>query len=154
MSKGVVAKGGSVLDNAFINGWTKDKILALPKGSRPNPTDYLSADYIKNHLAKFDNGVVRFTSRDGMKTYGTLGPDGGFVIPKQEFDEIIRVTGGDLRKIEQKLGLDVGYLDDSDVLIAFIENKNLKGLKMPSGNVPEAVVDFSHKPAYLEIKIK
>ena len=146
--------------------------LSKPKGSRLAPRTYLDADYIANHLSKFDDGAIRFTSRKFLGDYGTLGPDGGFVMPKSEFDKLLKETNGDLRKIEKKLGLKEGYLDNDDTMIALIEKKDLKDIRMPTGNeggadpelwipggktsggVSEAVMDFSGKPPYTEIIIK
>ncbi|MGL4599360.1 MAG: hypothetical protein ACRCYO_17690 [Bacteroidia bacterium] len=76
-----------------------------------------------------------------------------------------------MRLVEEKLGLDVNYLADDDVMIVIIEKQNFDNLRIPSGNengansfwlpggytsgaVPEAVMDFSSKPIFSEIKIK
>lgn len=156
--------------NAFINNWTESKILALPKGQRPLPSEYLKPEYIYKHLSIFDDGAVRFTSRNSFNLYGTLGPDGGFILPKSELDRILNETGGDMRLVEKKLGLDDGYLSDSDVMIVLIEKKDFQGLCIPSGNeggankfwipggytsggVPEATLIFSSKPKYSEINL-
>jgi hypothetical protein len=32
-----VVRAGNGSTGAFINGWTKEKVLALPKGQRPSP---------------------------------------------------------------------------------------------------------------------
>ena len=34
-----------------------NEILAIPKGSRPDPSTYLSKEYIEKHLEMFDDGV-------------------------------------------------------------------------------------------------
>ena len=137
----------------------------------PEPSSYLSQEYITNHLAKFDDGAVRFTSREAFEKYGTLGPDGGFALPKSELDRLLTETGGDLRQIESKLGLDNGYLGGDDTMIVLIERSDIDGLRMPSGNegganefwipggktsggVSEGVMDFSGKPAFQEIEFK
>lgn len=123
----------------------------------------MSKAEIEAHLAKFDDGAVRFTSKSGISKHGTYGPDGGFVIPKSEFERVMLESKGDLRIVEQKLGLDKGYLSNSDTVVVVIEKNNISGLRMPSGNesgankfwkpggytsggVVEAVMDFSHKP--------
>ena len=160
---------GSDFINAFKPGYSIESITAIPKGSRPtNPSTYLKEEYITNHLTKFEDGAVRFTSRNSFNQYGTLGPDGGFVLSKSDFDKIIKETGGDLRQIEQKLGLDANYLDGSDVMIVHIDNPSAYNLRIPSGNegganqywlpggktsggVNEAVMDFSNSPNFTEI---
>lgn len=78
---------------------------------------------------------------------------------------------GDLRIVEKKLGLDIGYLGDIDTIAVFIKPEEMENIRMPSGNeggangqwvpggytsgdVPEAVMDFSHKPPVEEINLK
>jgi len=135
--------------------------LSLPKGSRPNPNTYLDAGYISNHLGKFDDGAVRFTTQSNIDNYGTLGPAEAFTMPKSEFDDLIAQTGGDLSQIESVLGLDAGMLTNGDAVIAWVKKEDFSGLKMPSGNeggananwipggvtsggVSEAVLDLSN----------
>jgi len=159
------------LADAWINGWTKEQVLAIPKLSRPNPNVYLKQSYINAHLAKFNDGAIRFCSRNSFNNYGTLGPDGGFVLSKQDFDEIILESNGNLRIIEERLGLDPNYLDGEDVMIVYIENPSSHELRMPSGNeggandhwlpggitsggVDEAVMNFSTLPTFQEITLQ
>ena len=141
---------------------------ASPKGSRPDPVTYLGTDYVAEHLGRFEDGVVRFGSRKALAQYGTLGPDGGFVMSKLELDDLLDEAKGDLRIIESRLGLDQGYLDGDDVMVILIEDPKPFNLRMPDGNegganeywipggktsggVSEAVMDFSGKPPFLEI---
>ncbi|MEE9444898.1 MAG: hypothetical protein V3V19_04455 [Cocleimonas sp.] len=51
------------------------KFIALPKGQRPNPKEYLSSDFIKNHLSQFYEGSVRIVSKKAIEKFGTAGPD-------------------------------------------------------------------------------
>ncbi|MDO5616080.1 MAG: hypothetical protein Q4G16_07810 [Cruoricaptor ignavus] len=170
-AKNIPNDNWGVPDNVFINGKTKQDILTIPKGERPLPETYLSSSYIQQHLAKFNEGAVRFTSRAAFNKYATLGPDGGFILPKDYLDDILKEANGNLGIIEQKLGLEKGYLSSDDIMIVYIKRQNLTGLRMPSGNesganplwlpggytsgyIPEAVMDFSTKPTFLEIKLK
>jgi hypothetical protein len=109
-------------------------ILDTPKGSRPDPSTYMSEAQIAAHLARFDEGAVRFTSRSAFEARGTVGPTPGFVMPKRDFDALLAETGGDLRAIETRLALDPGTLSGDDVLIAYIRPENLHNLQVPSGN--------------------
>ena len=43
-------------------------------------------------------------------------------------------TGGNLSRIEQKLGLDAGTLASKDTLVACIKPEDMKSLRMPTGN--------------------
>ncbi|SLM63231.1 VENN motif pre-toxin domain-containing protein [Dickeya aquatica] len=154
--------GGSARDSKLSQSKINE-IVNTPKGQRPEPSTYMSKAEIDSHLAKFDDGAVRFASMDDVKKYGTLGPDSGFVMPKSEFDKLIKESSGNLRVVEQKLGLESGYLGNSNTGIFYIQKQDLKNLKIPSGNEPganqfwlpggktsggisEAVMDFSHKP--------
>jgi hypothetical protein len=157
------------------SGWTPqrvyDEVINVPKGQRPPPESYLSASEIDSHLNLFSQGAIRFTSREGAAQYGTVGPDGGFVIPKKEFDKVLNQSNGDLRIVEKKLGLEPGYLGDKDTMVVLIKPQDIRGLRMPSGNesganklwvpggytsggIPEAIMNFSHKPSVIELKLK
>lgn len=55
---------------------------------------YLSARYIKEHMAKFENGAIRIISREKLNKYGTLGPDGGFVFSNDYLDDVVKEAKG------------------------------------------------------------
>lgn len=163
-------------NNISLNkGWSVerlyDEVLSAPHGSRPEPSSYLSQQQIDIHMSTFDEGAVRFTSRSGIREYGTVGPDGGFVLPRSEFDKVLSESKGDLRIVERKLGLDNGYLGESDTIAVYIRPEDMKNIRIPTGNeagansqwvpggytnggVPEAVMDFSHKPRVTELSLK
>ena len=157
-------------DNIFINGKNKQDILSIKKGERPAPDTYLSTRYIKEHLAKFENGAIRIISRKNLNKYGTLGPDGGFVFSKDYLDDVVKEAKGNMRVIEQKLGLEFGFLNDNDVMIVLIKKEDFINPRFPTGNeigvnnlwipggltsggIPELVMDFSLSPKFSEIKI-
>ncbi|WP_318840425.1 hemagglutinin repeat-containing protein [Pectobacterium polaris] len=161
--------GGSAR-NAKLSQSEINEIVNIPKGQRPDPSTYMSKAEMDAHLAKFEDGAVRFTSMSDVKKYGTLGPDNGFVMPKSEFDKLIKESSGNLRIIEKRLGLESGYLGNSNTGAFYIKRQDLKNLKIPSGNesganqfwlpggktsggISEAVMDFSHKPNALLIDL-
>ena len=146
------------------------EILETPKGERPLPETYLSQAYRDAHLAQWDQGAVRITSRSQLVRYGTLGPEGGFTVPAGQFRSVLQRTGGDLSKIETELGLTAGQLSSGDTLIVRIAPKNLDHLRLPSGREgganehwlpggytsggqPEAAMDFPSMLPYEEIDI-
>ena len=43
---------------AKYDKYLNDKITSIPKGSRPDPSTYLSKDYMEQHLKKFEMAVV------------------------------------------------------------------------------------------------
>ena len=148
-------------------------ILDTPKPGRPEPSTYLSPEQIAAHLKPFEEtGAIKFTPKKTLDSYGTLGPpDGGFVVSRREFEQLIEETGGDLAKVEDKLQLRPGELTDGNTVIAYIEPKDLQNLRLPSGNergawdglwvpggftgkgVPEAVVDLPATTPYTPIKL-
>jgi hypothetical protein len=153
--------GRKALDQAAI-----DKILSIPKGRRPEPSTYLSLDYIKSHLSEFQGGVTKIMPQAPAGTVGPMG--GGFVMSKKQADELIKLSGGDIAKLEELLGFDKGYLGNTPVRI---DIKSPNGLRMPSGNelgankywtpggytsggIKEAVIDPAPKGTYTINRIK
>ena len=143
--------------NKILSQSKIDEMLATPKGSRPNPSEYLSSDYIKTHLSQFDEGAARIISKKAMEKFGTAGPSPSLVMPKPYVEKIIKEGSGDIGKIEDALGFPKGSLDPEDIMIAEIPLTN--DIKIPSGNegganplwepggfnsggFPEAVVDL------------
>lgn len=156
------------LQNAWRNDtdWTPDSVVSW-KGDAPDPGDYLDADYIDQHLARFDDGASRIYFSDALHTYGPGQRDHTtFVFPTSELQKILDETGGDAHQIADRLGIEPQYFHvDNDLTkpIKDVEIRNfspdeLSGLRMPSGNeagandgwipggylptgVPEAVID-------------
>jgi hypothetical protein len=117
------------LNFAFKNGYTKEKIIEIPKGQRPPPNSYLFQNYIDSHLEMFNNGVTKFSSQAPT---GAIGPPGGtFVMPKIEADVLIQQAEGDISKLEDLLGLNRG---DLGVNPQRIDVQTPPGLRMPDGN--------------------
>ena len=123
----------------------------------------MSQAEIDAHLGRFDEGAVRFTTRENLETYGTAGGADAFVMPKSEFDQIVSDAGGNMRVVEQRLGLDTGTLSNGDSVALYIPPQNLNGIRVPSGNegganfqwlpggfasggTAEAVVDLRNAP--------
>lgn len=112
------------LDQAKIND-----ILLTNRGYRPNPSTYLSQEYIDTHLELFSEGAAKISVTTPV---GKAGPPGGtFVMPKSIADDIIREADGNVSKLEELLSLEPGTLGDNPVRIDIAEPQ---GLKMPSGN--------------------
>lgn len=164
---GLFGAGARVFSDAVVRtaerlGIPPAKVQAIidaGRGNRPDPSTYMSRDAISQHLAMFDDGAIRFGSRRSYNERGTLGPPGGFVMSWRQFEAVMEAADGDLRKVEVALGLEPGYLDSADTMVAFIERSDMTALRMPSGNegganpfwlpggftsggVAEAVMDF------------
>ena len=113
----------------------RDEIRAMEKGTRPDPSEYLSSDFIEHHLDKFHEGAARFMPESNFDKYGIAQRDGTcFVMPKSEADALIDATRGDPRAMERALGLPDGFLDLNDVLRIDIDHPEEYGLRIPSGN--------------------
>ena len=124
-------EAGTALEGAFINGWTKDKILSFGWGNRPNPSSYLNKEYIDKFLGQFGGGVTRF-QKVKPGPMDVIGDESGvFVLPKSKADELISESGGDIGKLEELLGLPRGHLGESPIRI---DVSKPGGLRVPSGN--------------------
>ncbi|MFK7836656.1 MAG: hypothetical protein AB8B60_10580 [Sulfitobacter sp.] len=150
-------------NRAGLSQQTVDDILATPKGDRPDPSTYMSQADIDSHLGRFDDGAVRMVNRADLEKYGTAGPDGGFVMPRADYDRIMAEAGGDLSIVESRLDLTPGSLTNGEAVAVGIRPGNFNGLRIPSGNegganpqwvpggftgsgTPEAVMDLSTVP--------
>ena len=119
--------------NRGISPSKLDEILSAPKGTRPDPSTYLSKDYINQHLSMFDDGVTRIQWSAPDRPVGP--PQGTFAMPKATADEMISKANGDVRKLEELLGLNKGDLGDAPVRVDIPEPT---GVRMPTGNEPGA----------------
>jgi len=149
-------------DDTPLHGLThekRDEILATPKGGRPDPSEYLSREYIEQHLDQFHEGVTRFMPESNLDKYGIAQRDGtSFVMPKGEADALIEATHGDPRAMERALGLVEGFLESNKIVRIDIGHPDEYNLRIPSGNeagandqwipggklpdgAPEAVID-------------
>lgn len=123
-------------DVALSAGLTKAQINAIiniPQGQRPDPSTYLSQEYIDQHLAMFQHGVSKISPQ---MPHGTVGPpQGTYVMPASVADEVIRLSNGNPRTLEKLLGLDDNWLGSSPVRI---DVTTPYGLRMPTENEPGA----------------
>lgn len=165
--------GAAVSSTAHRLGIPEPRLRAVvdaPHGSRPPVSTYMTAAQRATHLAAFDGGIVRFTSRTNYVKYGTLGPSGGFVTSAREFNAIVKEARGDLRVVEERLGLMNGTLKNGDTMIVGVKRTDAPSLRLPNGNedgvndkwvpggftsgrVIEAVADFPKGTPFKEIKL-
>lgn len=111
----------------------RQAIIDTPKADRPDPSTYLSSDYIDSHLAQFQNGATKFMNKDSLDLHGIGQRDGtSFVMPSSEIDQMMKETGGDPRAMEQALGLPDGFFD-SNIVRVDVQDPGDFGLRMPSG---------------------
>jgi hypothetical protein len=145
--------GLTPLKPEYVAGTGEADILAIPKGERPDPSTYLTKSYQDAHAALFKDGAVRIQP---SAPTGTIGRTETWVFPKSIADDAIAKSGGNVRVMEQLLGLDEGYLGAAPVRV---DIPQVAGYKIPSGNefgannfwrpggatwpggLPEAVID-------------
>lgn len=120
------------------NGLSEEKrneILAMEKGTRPDPSEYLSQEFIERHLEKFDDGATRFMTRDSLDAYGIGQRDGtSFIMATDEIDSLMAATQGDPRAMEKALGLPEGYFSSDSIVRVDIRDPQNYDLRLPSGN--------------------
>lgn len=118
-----------------------DGLISTPNGKRPSVHYVYSQEEINNHLAMFQDGIVKVIGREryvsDLEKYGsTIGPPSGqFVMPKFVYDKAVKASNGNPRILEQLLTLEAGSLGTNPIAII---SDNFKGLRMPSGNEPGA----------------
>jgi hypothetical protein len=154
---------GDDIPSSGLTDEKRDEILGMEKGTRPDPSEYLSHEYISRHLEQFNQGGTRFMLKDTFEDFGIGQIDGTtFVFPSSEIDALMDATKGDPAALEKSLGLPDGYFKDN-VIRVDIRDPQDYNLRMPSGNeaganakwlpggllpqgMPEAVIDGSKVP--------
>ncbi|MGW6374977.1 putative T7SS-secreted protein [Rhodococcus sp. NPDC055112] len=130
-----VTEPASTSHNEVLTQEVHDRIVDLEKGERPDPSEYLSPDYIEHHLAQFDDGATRFVTENNLEKYGIAQRDGtAFVMPNAEADALIGTSGGDPRALEDALGLPEGFLDSNQLVRVDIADPGELNVRVPSGN--------------------
>ena len=143
-----------------------DDIIKTPREQRPDPSTYLTKEYIDHHLSQFKSGVTKLQASLKRDTIGP--PEGTYVMPTSVVDDLLKRANGDVKLLEDFLGLERGTLGDSPVRI---DIANPQGLRMPTGNemgangnwlpggyttrgIPEAVIDQVQPGNYTVMPIK
>ena len=120
----------------FLKGFSKNKIINITKGKRPNPEEYLPKDYIKKHLKKFEEeGIAsRIISSEDYNDYGIGKPDLGkteFVSSKSDIDQILKLSA---KEQAIKLGKPIKQILKGELIrIDFKLSKDVR-VEIPSGN--------------------
>ena len=122
---------------AFKKGHSKKEIVSIPKGNRPNPSNYLKWRYRHRHLRNFRRGASFLTQKQVLDKYGRamLGrQDGLFVMCKKEMDDLIQKADGQLIYIETELGIPAGMWENTEIIRIDIRRPKKLKLRLPSGN--------------------
>jgi hypothetical protein len=125
--------------DVFLSGKTSEDILSATKGSRPET--YLKADYIQQHLAKFEEegGAFVITKQSIRDNYYPNMVPRKFVGFPSEIDNIVSEANGDINVIINRLDLGTKFYKTGDEVFVIYAKPN-KGFKfdMPNGNEPGA----------------
>jgi hypothetical protein len=116
---------------------TIKRIVTVNKGKRPEPSTYLTKEYITDHLSNFKGGVTKIKANPPKDVEG-IGL-GTFVMPKSVADEAIAKANGDFRLLEELLALERGSLGSNPVRVDIYNPKNLR---IPSGNEVGALFEY------------
>lgn len=121
----------------FKKGYSTNTIISIPKGNRPNPSNYLKWRYRHRHQRKFRRGASFLIPKYIIDKYGkaVLGrQDGLFVMCKEEMDDLIQKANGQLSYIETELGIPLGMWKDTEIIRIDIRRPKRFHLRIPSGN--------------------
>ncbi len=127
----------NLLVKAFKKGHSKNEIVSIPKGNRPNPSNYLKWRYRHRHQRNFRRGASFLTQKQVLDKYGRsmLGrQDGLFVMCKKEMDDLIQKAHGQLTYIETELGIPAGMWKNAEIIRIDIRRPKKLKLRLPSGN--------------------
>lgn len=139
--------------------WTPNDILRAGNGDRPEPQDYLDADYIQNHLDQFADGATRVYRTESLDAYGPGNNGTTYVFPRDQLQTLMDQTDTP-QDLAGSLGLPENFFVGADVQLRDFGPGELDGLRLPSGNeggtdpdawipggylpsgIPEAVIDI------------
>ncbi len=125
------------LVKAFKKGHSKNEIVSIPKGNRPNPSNYLKWRYRHRHQRNFRRGASFLTQKNILDKYGRtiLGrQDGLFVMCKKEMDDLLQKANGQLSYVETELGIPAGMWKNAEIIRIDIRRPKKLKLRLPSGN--------------------
>lgn len=132
--------------NTFKTGYTKEQILAIPKGSRPPVEVYLKPEYIKNHISKFEKEggafiMVKNWTQEGR--FSTMPPR-KFIGLRSEMDAVIqkyKKSGNDWKVLRDELNLGADTkLASEEIYYIRIDSKDSRfSYEIPNGNEGGAI---------------
>ncbi len=148
--------------------WQPDAVVDAGKGNRPDPGDYLTDDYMRTHLAQFENGATRIYVTRSLEDWGPGNnqvpgntTNTAYVFPTDQLNTLMANVDGP-KDLADALGLPSDFFEGADVQLRDFAPDDLAGLRLPSGNeggtdverwipggylpsgIPEAVIDIPH----------
>jgi hypothetical protein len=126
-------------NSIYQPGWSKSRVLAFPKGTRPNPSTYLTAAYFSDHLNRFktEGGAFMIVEK-WIKT--SPFPNFAlrkFVMLRSDMDKVMAkyYQTGDIINIEDALGYKRGDLKgfDAEIHVIYVDSTRF-AFQLPDGN--------------------
>ncbi|MDJ1115533.1 hypothetical protein [Microbacterium dauci] len=116
--------------------WTPNSLVDAGNGHRPDPSDYLTDDYVAQHLQRFEGGATRFYTEANLNRYGPGNGGTTFVFPTSEVDDIIAEANGDPGRLGELLGLGENFFRGGPIVRADFTPDELSSgtFRLPSGN--------------------
>lgn len=117
--------------------WTPNSLVDVPKGERPDPSDYLTDDYITQHLDRFSGGATRFYTQANLDEFGPGNNGTTFVFPTSEVDSIIDQARDNPARLGELLGLGENFFQPPAQVVRadFSPDELANGnFRIPSGN--------------------
>ncbi len=120
-------------------GWNKERVLAYPKGSRPDPTTYLTETYVTDHINRFKQEGGAFMVVEDWIEKGTFNafPLRKFVMLRSDMEKVMNkyYQTGRVEDIEDALGYRRGDLKglSADIHIIYVDSTKYK-FELPNGN--------------------
>ncbi|HWV49257.1 MAG TPA: hypothetical protein VN035_07355 [Microbacterium sp.] len=158
----------SLKDGWRDHKWLPNDVVDAGKGNRPDPSEYLDADYITDHLDQFANGATRIYKTDSILDWGPgnnqvpgNATNTAYVFPTDQLNNLMEQVNSPT-ELAEALGLPSNFFEGADVQLRDFAPEDLAGLRMPSGNeggtdvdhwipggylpsgIPEAVIDIPH----------
>lgn len=107
------------LAKAFKKAYSKNEIISIPKGNRPNPALYIKWRYRHRHQRNFRRGASFLTTKYILEKYGraVLGrEDGLFVMCTKEMNILLQKANGKLSYVETELGIPSGSWQNTEII--------------------------------------
>lgn len=127
------------LSSAWKNGWSKQQVLAIAKGSRPKPTTYLDHSYVYNHVDVFNQEGGAFIVVQSWIENGNYPsfPLKKFVMLNSDMQNALSTyrQSGQISDLEAALGYNPGDLAGlENELYVFYPSSSEYKFAMPDGN--------------------
>ena len=122
------------------------KALYMTKGDRPDPSTYLSKEYIDAHMKKFEDGAAFIKTKQKFENHSEVGHSASFVSNIENIERVVReakkynTSEEQIKYIEKKLGFDKGYLGSKteEFYIIYLKPEQIKNPRIPDGNAKGA----------------